>query len=175
MLTPEQQGYAREAVRLVAPCLHYFLENYPCLRGVLHPDDMESAALYACATAAATYDPGRAGISAYFSRAILHELLKSCKREIRSGSKSIYRISLRAAECRMKVRTQGEEDATLLASVAQAFDALSDEDQRWIRAHADGVSIREMSRREGITTRQAAKLARVKLARLRKSVQVQPE
>ncbi len=177
MLSETQQGYALEAMRLVSPCLSYFLDNYPCLRGVLTPEDMESAAMFACATAATTYDPSRAGISAYFSRAILHELLKACRREIRSGSKSIYRISLRAAECRMTVRLEREDgDADLITSIAQAFSSLSEEDQRWVKAHAiDSMSIRKLAKQENLTTRQAAKLVRAKMAKLRKSVPVQRE
>lgn len=158
---------------LVAPCLAYFMDNYPCLRGVISRDEMESAALFACASAAKTYDPTRAGISAYFSRAILHELLKACKREIRSGSRSIYRISLAAIEARIVHKPEAKGNSfDLRGNVAAAWKQMSAEDRRWLQRHAiEGMSIRELARREGITTRQAGKLLRAKLSRLRRATQ----
>lgn len=170
-LDSKQQAVAEQAMTLVSPCISYFLDSYPCLRGVVSSDELRSAALFACASAARTYDPTRAGISAYFSRAILHELLKACRREIRSGSRSIYRISLAAIEARMDFRPEPKgAPVDLLGNVAAAFAKMSDEDRHWLQRHAvEGMSIREIARQEGITTRQAGKLLRAKMARLRKA------
>lgn len=174
MLTADQQAAAVAALEIVPHCLRYFTASYPCLRGVLSPDDMESAANYACVTAARTYDPAR-GVSAYFSRAIIHELLKACQRELR-GKGKLYRVPLEAVEMELpSERLQLEDPAqSTPAPVIQALAGMNDEDRRWIVALTiEGVSVREWSRREKISARQGAKLFRAKLARLAKSVELQ--
>ncbi len=172
MLTSEQQGYASAAIEMSLPnkCIDYFLKNYPCLRDVLDPEEMNSAALFACASAAKTYNPERAGISAYFSRAILHELLKSCQRELRSGSRSHYRISMKALEMRQPAETKPLADP-----IIEAFQNMSAEDRRWIERHVfEGASIRFLARTEQISSRQAKKKLRCRLDRLRRATADQP-
>lgn len=170
MLSDSQRATAEQALELVGPCISYFLDNYPCLREVMTIEDMQSAAAYACASAAKTYDPTRAGISAYFSRAILHELLKSCQRELKGNG--VWRVSLAVAEVRMPLGKLAEDDPaeSMPAPVIEALASMSAEDRRWIQSCTiEGVSVREMSRREGISTRQGAKLLRAKLSRLAKA------
>jgi len=171
MLNQDQQGYAERALELIPPCLHYFLESYPCLREVVDREELESAARLACVMAARTYDPSR-GMSAYFSRAILHELLKSCRSEIRSNgglgalSRSVYRVTLEVIERRLPAR----EDEGPPAEMLVALHALPAEDRQWITEHViEGTSIRQMARDKGISTRQVAKLMAAKLGRLRSS------
>lgn len=168
MLTPEQQGFVQSALDcdLVPKCIDYFLKNYPCLREILTPDEMESAGFYACASAATTYDPARAGISAYFSKAIIHELLKSCQREIKHGAKSVYRISLKAAEQR-----QPPESKPLTDPILRALQEMTDEDRRWIERRVfDGASFRVLAREKNVSTRQVQKLLKSKLDRLARFV-----
>lgn len=172
MLTAIQQGYSLKALEmgLVSKCIDLFLKSYPCLRTVLAPEEMESAAMFACASAARTYDPEKAGISAYFSKAILHELLKSCRREIKSGSQSAYRISLPAIEQRAPAKAEPLADPILAA-----LQSLTDTDRAWIESHVfDGTSIRLFARTEGISARQAAKLLRCRLDRLKRATADQP-
>ena len=172
MLTPEQQGYATAALdmELVPKCCDYFLRSYPCLRELLTPDEMESAAMFACASAASTYNPAKAGISAYFSKAILHELLKSCQRELKHGARSVYRISLHAAELR-----QPPVGKPLADAVLQAFESLTDEDRRWIERRVfDNASYRVLARAEKISTRQVQKVLRSRLDRLRRTAEESP-
>jgi len=173
MLDEKQQGYATAAIEmdLHSKCIDYFIRSYPCLRGVIEPEEMQSAAFFACASAARTYQPEKAGISAYFSRAILHELLKSCQRELKHGTRSVYRISMKALEQRQRVKKQHSlADPTLAA-----FQLLSDVDRSWIERHVfEGVSIRALSRAEQVSSRQARKLLRLRLDRLRKSSYDQP-
>lgn len=170
MMNDSQKAYATKAMDLVSPCIDFFLKNYPCLRDVVDGEELESAALFACANAATTYDPKKSGISAYFSRAIIHELLKSCRRELRSQSRSIYRISLKAVEGR-----QPAKRAPLADAASEALSGLSETDQAWIQAYVvEEQSIRQMSLEKGVTTRQVRKLLAVKLSKLRKATSDQP-
>lgn len=180
MLTQDQQAYAEKALAFVQPCLAYFLGAYPCLREVVDREELESAARLACVMAARTYDPARE-MRAYFSRAIMHELLKSCRTEIRSngglGSMVAYRVTLAVIERRLPTR-ELEDDDNHPTEMLVAFHSLPVEDRQWITDHViEGTSIRQMARDRGISTRQVAKLMAAKLERLRKnaiSSRVQP-
>jgi len=166
MLTPDQQAMAERALEFVAPCLHYFMGNYPCLREVVDREDLESAARLACVMAARTFDPAR-DPKAYFSRAIMHELLKSCRTEIRSRNGSAFRIQITAIERRLPPEKL-EDDATI-SEILTALHALPSEDREWITESViEGVSIRKMAKAKGISTRQAAKLLTAKLGKLRR-------
>jgi len=167
MLTHNQRDIAEQALDFVQPCIGYFLVSYPCLREVVDRDELESAARMACVMAARTYDPAR-DMKAYFSRAILHELLKSCRKEIRSHSGSVYRVTLAVIERRLPTRELWDEEPHPPAMLA-ALHALPDEDRQWITEHViEGASIRQMARAKGISTRQVAKLMAAKLARLKR-------
>jgi DNA-directed RNA polymerase specialized sigma24 family protein len=172
MLTEDQRQYAQTAIDsdLPSKCIDYFLKNYPCLREVLDPDEMQASAYYACTSAAKTYDPSRAGISAYFSKAILHELLKGCKRELKHGSRSLYRISLRAIERRQKVEKQPLADPLLAA-----LRSLPPEEVTYVTQHyREGVSIRSMAVQCNITTRQIGNRIRAGLRKIGESIEDQP-
>jgi DNA-directed RNA polymerase specialized sigma24 family protein len=181
MLTQDQQGYAEQALELITPCLHYFLGSYPCLREVVDREELESAARFACVLAARTYDPSRE-LRGYFSRAILHELLKSCRTELRSngglGGMVAYRVTLEVIERKIPARDLESDDGHT-AEMLVALHAMTPEDRQWITDHViEGTSIRQMARDRGISTRQVAKLMAAKLERLRKtavSFRVQPE
>jgi RNA polymerase sigma factor (sigma-70 family) len=169
MLTSDQQDIAERALEFVSPCLSYFLGNYPCLREVVDREELESAARLACVMAARTFDPAR-DMRSYFSRAILHEFLKSCRSEIRSRNGSVYRVELAAIERRLPPERLEDEDH-LTDEMLTALHGLPSEDRQWITDHViEGVSIRQMARNKGISSRQAAKLLAVKLSRLRKSL-----
>lgn len=174
MLTEEQRGYAEEALGLVETCVAFFWQTYPCLRGVLSDAEMISAAYYACASAAKTYDPTRAGVSAYFSKSILHELLKSCQRELRSGSKSVYRISLDEVERRWRKRRPDDRDARVEA-LEQALATLPARDRKWVKAFASHRSMREISRQTGVPVRRATREVLESLERLKVRAQSRSE
>jgi|694.fasta_scaffold41325_9 DNA-directed RNA polymerase specialized sigma24 family protein len=168
MLTNHQQVLAERALEFVQPCIGFFIASYPCLREVVDRDELESAARMACVMAARTYDFARGDMRAYFSRAILHELLKSCRKEIRSHSGSVYRVTLEVIERRLPTRDLYDEEPHLPEMLA-ALHALPVEDRQWITEHViEGASIRQMARDKGISTRQVAKLMAAKLARLKR-------
>lgn len=160
MLTQDQQDIAERALALIPPCIHYFLQSYPCLRGAVDRDELESAARLACVQAAKSFDPAR-GLSAYFSRAIMHELLKSCDRELRNR---MYSVQFTALEGNLPV----VRDDETMSEVLTALAGLPAEDRRWITDHViEGVSIRQLSLTENLSVRQVKKRMAAKLSRLR--------
>jgi RNA polymerase sigma factor (sigma-70 family) len=162
MLTPEQQALAEEAMELLPVCLNDFRNRYPFLRAIAAVADLESAALLAITKAARTYDPNRAGVSAYFSKTIRNACLREIENEIKSRSHSHYRISFEMLEARMDV-----ENEPLADPIMSELVNLSEEDMRDIEARAfENKSIRAFSREWGISTRQAKKKLMVKLDRL---------
>lgn len=166
MLSPDQQAIAEQALALIPLCINYFLQSYPCLRGAVDRDELEGAARLACVLAAKTFDPTRE-VKAYFSRAIMHELLKTTDREVRSRSGSLYRVEMSAIEKRLPFSRLVDDD--IQSEILTALAGLTAEDRRWITDHViEGVSIRQISLSEGLSVRQVRKLMAAKLARLRK-------
>jgi RNA polymerase sigma factor (sigma-70 family) len=166
MLSDAQKKYAEQAIALVEPCIAFFIQTYPCLRGVLSEAEMLSAAYYACAAAAKTYDPQRAGVSAYFSKSIMHELLKSCRREIRSDAQSVYRIPLDEVEQRWRKRPQDDRESRVKA-MEQSLAALPSRDRNWITAFVECRSMREVSRKTGVPIRRVTREVNASLQVLR--------
>lgn len=162
MLTKQQQQLAEKAMELVPLCLRDFRNRYPFLREIAAVADLESAALLAVTKASRTYDPSRAGISAYFSKAIRNACLREIENEIKSRSHSHYRVSFAMLESRQKV-----ENEPLTDPVMRELQNLSDEDRKIIEERAfDNKSIRAFSREWGISTRQAKKQLMIRLDRL---------
>jgi RNA polymerase sigma factor (sigma-70 family) len=89
-LTDTQQGYAEKAMPLVRMVIASYLKRNPDLVDVAHRCDMDGAAEQAVCLAALTYNPEKAGVSAYFSvaihRAIAKEVLARQKHERRMRS-----------------------------------------------------------------------------------------
>lgn len=162
MLTRKQQALAEEAMELLPVCLKDFRNRYPFLREIAKVADLESAALLAITKASRTYDPERAGISAYFSKTIRNACLREIEKEIKSRSHSQYRISFEMIESRQEV-----EHEPLADPIMSELAKLSEEDMRDIEARAfENKSIRAFSREWGISTRQARKKLMVKLDKL---------
>lgn len=75
-LTATQQGYAEQATRLVRAVIGAYLKRNPDLMEVANRCDLTGAAEQAVCQAALTYNPGKAGISAYFTVAIRRAISK---------------------------------------------------------------------------------------------------
>ena len=162
MLTDDQRRLAEKAMELVPVCLADFRRRYACFRVISEQADLESAALLAITRAARTYDPNRAGISAYFSRAIRNACLREIERELRSNSHSVYRISYEAAEYREPPKAQPLADPLLTA-----IQDMSPEDRRVIEERVlHNKSIRAFADDWGCSTRQAKKRIMIRLDRL---------
>ena len=168
MLTPIQQSLAEQATKFVQPCLAYFLASYPCLRGVADREELESAARLACVMAARTFDAAKGQPQPYFTRAILHEMLKTCAVELQSQPPIAYRLTLETVERRIPVRLLEDAEPGEEEVLAHLY-SMADEDQQWLIDHViEGASIRKMARDRGISARQVSKLVAAKLTRLRR-------
>lgn len=162
MLTPEQQRLAEEALELVPVVLSTFKRRYACFQAMFDRVDLESAAYLAVTRAARTYDPKKAGVSAYFSRAIVFTCLREIENELKHGAWSPYRITLEAAEHR-----QPQESKPLADPMLAAIQNLSEADRRIIEERVfDNKSIRAFAREWGISTRQAKRQIMCRLDRL---------
>lgn len=150
-LTQDQQRLAEEALELLPVCLADFRRRYPCFRAIAEQADLEGAAMLAITRAARTYDPEKAGISAYFSQAIRFACLREIEREIKTNAHSQYRISYEAAEQR-----QPPEAKPLADPLLTAIQNLSEEERRIIEQKVfDKTSIRAFAREWGVSTRKA--------------------
>lgn len=162
MLTPEQQQIAESALGLVPMVLARFRKRYRCFSPLWNQVDLEGAAHVAVTRAARTYNPEKAGLSAYFSRAIINTCLNEIRDELKANLHSPWRISLAAAEHR-----QPQADKPLADPMLAAILNLSEEDRRVIEERVfDGKSIRAFARDWGISTRQARKQIMCRLDRL---------
>lgn len=147
---------------MVPVVLKGFRKRYQCFASIVDRVDLEGAAHLAVTRAARTYDPSKAGVSAYFSRAIVLTCLREIENELKSGAYSPYRISLEAAEHR-----QPQAAKPLTEPMLAAIQNLSEEDRKVIEERVfDGKSIRAFARDWGISTRQAKRQIMCRLDRL---------
>ena len=170
MLTPDQQGIAEEAMKLVPVCIRTFLNAMPCIRQVAECCDLESAAYFACCKAAKTYDPTRGvGVSAYFSVAIKNAMLREVQKEIKTQAHSIKRIPLEEIHRRQPPkREQGE-------SALPALLQLTEEERDWIEQYVfEGASFRAFGRQSGRDPRTAKKILKSHLDKLKTAFEEQP-
>lgn len=169
MLTEEQQEIARRAMPLVKACMAAFRRAYPCLRKVAQCCDLEGAAYLAVSKAARTYNPEKAGLSAYFSVAIRNAMLKEVQREMKTQAHSIRRIPLEQIHQREPPKER--QPAEALAALLQ----LTEEERDWIERYVfDGTSFRAFGRESGRDPRTAKKILKARLLKLKEKIEDQP-
>lgn len=166
MLSSQQRRYATEAALYADECVRYFLAGYPCLRGVLSVDELKSAALMACVVAAATYDPKKGSVRAYFSKAMLHELMKACRTEVRASMHG----RVHSAGSNIELAPAPVEHP-LAGEIRWAVETASPKDQQVIESIVEDQSIRGQARQAGESSRQIAKRRVATLSRLKLAVE----
>jgi len=169
MLTKEQQKVAEQALPLVKVCIASFSRAYPCLRKVAACCDLEGAAYLAVRRAAKTYNPDKAGISAYFSIAIRNAMLQEVQREMRTQAHSIRRIPLEQVNAREPPK-EGQP-AVALAALLELTEEERDWIERWV---FDGTSFRAFGRESGRDPRTAKKILKARLMKLKDRIEDQP-
>ena len=166
-LTPAQQDLAAQAAKLIPVCLKAFYFGFPCLRPVAELCDLESSAMLAVCKAARTYDPGKSGLSAYFSVAIKHACLREVQKEIKSQAHSHYRQPMQSVDLRVAkvVKTSNGE-------VFKAMNnGLTDTERQWIEEYVfDKTSFRAFGRKYGRDPRTAKRLLMSHLDKLRQLI-----
>ncbi len=172
MLDEEQQKLSEEALKLVPVVLRKFKEKYSCFRSLWNAVDLEGTAHLAITKASRTYDPKKAGVSAYFSRAIVFSCLTAIEKEVRSQMQSPWRISMEAAQHRQRVTN---DRSHLENPMLSAMKNLSDEDRKIIEERVfDGKSLRAFASQWECSTRQAKKQINLRLDRLAECWRVNP-
>ena len=167
-LTDNQQGYAEKAMPLVRMVIASYLKRNPDLVDVAHRCDMDGTAEQAVCLAALTYNPEKAGVSAYFSvaihRAIAKEVLARQTHERRMRSAwNLCKPHLNPHIERMKHRA------------VKALQMLSPYEKQLLEDHLiEGVTLERLGREQDLDRRTIRKRIKRAIQRLREAEQDLP-
>ena len=162
-LTDNQQGYAEKAMPLVRMVIASYLKRNPDLVDVAHRCDMDGTAEQAVCLAALTYNPEKAGVSAYFSvaihRAIAKEVLARQTHERRMRSAwNLCKPHLNPHIERMKHRA------------VKALQMLSPYEKQLLEDHLiEGVTLERLGREQDLDRRTIRKRIKRAIDRLREA------
>ena len=162
-LTDNQQGYAEKAMPLVRMVIASYLKRNPDLVDVAHRCDMDGTAEQAVCLAALTYNPEKAGVSAYFSvaihRAIAKEVLARQTHERRMRSAwNLCKPHLNPHIERMKHRA------------VKALQMLSPYEKQLLEDHLiEGVTLERLGREQDLDRRTIRKRINRAIERLREA------
>lgn len=162
-LTDNQQGYAEKAMPLVRMVIASYLKRNPDLVDVAHRCDMDGTAEQAVCLAALTYNPEKAGVSAYFSvaihRAIAKEVLARQTHERRMRSAwNLCKPHLNPHIERMKHRA------------VKALQLLSPYEKQLLEDHLiEGVTLERLGREQDLGRRTIRKRIKRAIDRLREA------
>ena len=162
-LTDNQQGYAEKAMPLVRMVIASYLKRNPDLVDVAHRCDMDGTAEQAVCLAALTYNPEKAGVSAYFSvaihRAISKEVLARQTHERRMRSAwNLCKPHLNPHIERMKHRA------------VKALQMLSPYEKQLLEDHLiEGVTLERLGREQDLDRRTIRKRIKQAIDRLREA------
>lgn len=157
-LTAEQQGYVEDAVKIIPVVIAAFLRSNPNDKEISGRVDLVGTAQTAVCLAALTYDPAKAGISAYFSVAIRRLLTKEI-------------ASRRRHEGRMRVGWGITVEPASPPAMGRMTKALSmlplDEKQLIEDYYVSGVTLERLSREQNSHIKTVRKRIRRALEKLR--------
>jgi DNA-directed RNA polymerase specialized sigma24 family protein len=162
-LTDTQQDYAAKAIPLVGMVIASYLKRHPDLLDVAYRCDLSGTAEQAVCLAALTYNPEKAGISAYFSvaihRAISKEVLARQTHERRMRSAwNLCKPHLNPHIERMKHRA------------VQALQMLSPYEKQLLEDHLiEGVTLERLGREQDLDRRTIRKRIKRAIDRLREA------
>jgi RNA polymerase sigma factor (sigma-70 family) len=162
-LTDTQQGYAEKAMPLVRMVIASYLKRNPDLVDVAYRCDMDGTAEQAVCLAALTYNPDKAGVSAYFSvaihRAISKEVLARQTHERRMRSAwNLCKPHLNPHIERMKHRA------------VKALQMLSPYEKQLLEDHLiEGVTLERLGREQDLDRRTIRKRIKRAIDRLREA------
>ena len=162
-LSATQQGYAEKAMPLVRIVIGTFLKRNPDLMDVAQRCDLDGTAEQAVCQAALTYNPEKAGVSAYFSvaihRAISKEVLARQTHERRMRSAwNLCKPHLNPHIERMKHRA------------VKALQMLSPYEKQLLEDHLiEGVTLERLGREQDLDRRTIRKRIKRAIDRLREA------
>ena len=160
-LTVEQQVYVAEAAALIDVVIAAYLKRNHDLIEISQRCDLHGAAQQAACLAALTYDPAKAGISAYFSvamhRAIAKEIMARKRHERR----------MRAA-WQAKAEKQNPYSDRMRGRAMKALGMLSPYDRRLLEDYLiEGVTLDRLGREQGLHKHTIRKRISIAVDRLR--------
>jgi RNA polymerase sigma factor (sigma-70 family) len=162
-LTDTQQGYAEKAMPLVRMVIASYLKRHPDLVDVAYRCDLDGTAEQAVCLAALTYNPEKAGVSAYFSvaihRAISKEVLARQTHERRMRTAwNLCKPHLNPHIERMKHRA------------VKALQMLSPYEKQLLEDHLiEGVTLERLGREQDLDRRTIRKRIKRAIDRLREA------
>ena len=162
-LTDTQQGYAEKAMPLVRMVIASYLKRHPDLVNVAFRCDLDGTAEQAVCLAALTYNPEKAGVSAYFSvaihRAISKEVLARQTHERRMRTAwNVCKPHLNPHIERMKHRA------------VKALQMLSPYEKQLLEDHLiEGVTLERLGREQDLDRRTIRKRIKRAIDRLREA------
>jgi len=162
-LTDTQQDYAEKAMPLVRMVIASYLKRNPDLVDVAYRCDMDGTAEQAVCLAALTYNPEKAGVSAYFSvaihRAISKEVLARQTHERRMRSAwNVCKPHLNPHIERMKHRA------------VKALQMLSPYEKQLLEDHLiEGVTLERLGREQDLDRRTIRKRIKRAIQQLREA------
>jgi len=150
-LTIEQQAYVEKAMPIIEVVIWKYLQRNADLMDVARRCDLHSAAQQAACQAALTYDPAKAGISAYFSVAIHRAISKEV-------------LARQRHERRMRVAMPSNSPDTSLhyermkARALKALQFLPPYEKRLLEDHLiEGVTLERLGREQRLDKRTVRK------------------
>jgi DNA-directed RNA polymerase specialized sigma24 family protein len=162
-LTDTQQGYAEKAMPLVRMVIASYLKRHPDLVDVAYRCDLDGTAEQAVCLAALTYNPEKAGVSAYFSvaihRAVSKEVLARQTHERRMRTAwNLCKPHLNPHIERMKHRA------------VKALQMLSPYEKQLLEDHLiEGVTLERLGREQDLDRRTIRKRIKRAIDRLREA------
>ena len=162
-LTATQKGYAEQATRLVRAVIGAYLERNPDLKEVANRCDLTGAAEQAVCQAALTYNPGKAGISAYFTVAIRRAISKEI--QARRNHERRMRVAWEIAKPHLNPHIE-----RMKRRAVRALKMLSPYDRQLLEDHLiEGVTLERLGREQQLNHRTIRKRINKAIDRLREA------
>jgi RNA polymerase sigma factor (sigma-70 family) len=162
-LSATQQGYAEKAMPLVRIVIGTFLKRNPDLMDVAQRCDLDGTAEQAVCQAALTYNPERAGVSAYFSVAIHRAISK----EIQARRNHERRMRVAWDICKPHLNPHIER---MKHRAVQALQMLSPYEKQLLEDHLiEGVTLERLGREQNLDRRTIRKRIKRAIERLREA------
>jgi len=162
-LTATQQGYAEQAMPLVRIVIGTYLKRNPDLMDVANRCDLSGIAEQAVCQAALTYNPDKAGISAYFTVAIHRALSK----EIQARRNHERRMKTAWEICKPHLNPHIER---MKHRAVKALQMLSPYEKQLLEDHLiEGVTLERLGREQRLDRRTIRKRIKRAIERLREA------
>ena len=160
-LSTTQQAYAEKAMLLPRVVIASYLKRNPDLIDVANRCDLEGAAEQAVCLAALTYNPEKAGVSAYFSVAIHRAISKEI--QARRNHERRMRTAWEIAKPQLNPHIERMKHRAV-----KALQMLSPYEKQLLEDHLiEGVSLERLGREQDLDRRTIRKRINRAIARLR--------